>query len=111
MKRWLPTIFFLFSIGVSILENNDDRFYLIYLSAVILMFSAIWNFVKERIIVGFIELMILLIAIFFFSLGVFISMGVEREYKNELSVKRRNLESEHGGCIAISTHEIFVNTH
>ena len=74
------------------------------------MFSAIWNFVKDRIIVGFIELMILLIAIFFFSLGVFISMGVEREYKNELSGKRKSLDSgsEHVGCRTITTPEMLA---
>ncbi len=87
-RNWAPV--FLFSICLilyftnAIYPNTDFTFYLLLISSIILLISAILNFVNERINVGCLQILILLITVFLIGFGLLLKFGVDRRTNDKL---------------------------
>ena len=89
IKNWFPVFFFIISLIVYITNyifpNTDFSFYLLITSSLILLISAISHFVNERINIGCLQVIILIIPVLLIGFGLILMLGVERRTKDKLS--------------------------
>ena len=89
MKNWFPVFFFVISLIIyftnSIFSNTELSFYVLLISSLILLGSAISHFINERINIGCLQILILIIPIFLIGFGLIFTLGVERKTENKLS--------------------------
>ena len=92
-RNWAPV--FLFSICLilyftnAIYPNTDFTFYLLSISSLIVLISAILNFINERINVGCLQILILLITVFLIGFGLLLfKFGVERRTNDKLDQEK-----------------------
>jgi hypothetical protein len=89
IKNWFPVFLFIISSFIyftnSIFPNTDFSFYLLLISSLILLISAISHFINERNNIGCLQIIILIIPVFLIGLGMIFMLGVERRNKDKLS--------------------------
>ena len=91
-KNWAPVFIFIICLILyftnSVYPSTGFSFYLLLISSIILLISAILNFVNERINVGCLQILILVITIFLIGFGLLIKFGVERRTNENLSQEK-----------------------
>ena len=91
-KWWISLFLFIISIflflGDSLFPGTNFSFYLMISAGFILLFSGIWQFFAGNKFMGFIQLSVLLIPIFFFGLMVYLFSGMLSKPDGELSIAR-----------------------
>ena len=89
IKNWFPVFFFIISLIVYFNNftflNTDFSFYLLIISSLILLISAIFHFINERINIGCLQVIILIIPVLLIGFGLIFMLGVERSTKDKLS--------------------------
>ena len=84
MKNWFPVFFFIISLIIyftnSIFSNTELSFYVLLISSLILLGSAISHFINERINIGCLQILILIIPIFLVGFGLIFTLGAEPFY-------------------------------
>ncbi|MBC3846815.1 NAD(P)-dependent oxidoreductase [Winogradskyella echinorum] len=92
IKWWLPILVFGISIILfisgAILPNTDFAFYTVLFFGVVLLISTIWQFLKGKIAIGFLQLSILAIPILFFGFMVYLFSGMMNKPDGELALDR-----------------------
>ncbi len=91
-KWWLPILLFGISIILFIsdiiLPNTDFGFYTLFLFGITLLISAVCQFFKGKIAIGFLQLSILAIPILLFGFMVYLFAGMMNKPDGELALDR-----------------------
>ncbi len=91
-KWWIPILFFglsiLLFISGAILPNTDFGFYSLVFFGFLLLISAVWQFFKGRMLIGFFQLSFLAVPILFFVFMAYMFAGMMNRPDEELALDR-----------------------
>ncbi len=91
-KWWIPILLFgtslILFISSSLLNNTDIGFYTVLFFGMVLLISAIWQFFKGKIAIGFLQLSILAIPFLILGFMVYPFAGMMDKPDGELALER-----------------------
>lgn len=91
-KWWIPILFFGISmilfISGTILPNTDFGFYTLVFFGIVLLISSIWQFLKGKLAIGFLQLSIMAIPFLFLGFMAYLFAGMMNKPDGELALDR-----------------------